>query len=110
MARTVNWPATGWIANQSCKRLAAFLMAAHKPAGAGASSLDFIKSDIAVFLEGPEPGVVGVRFSPRGSAFPRRSSNYLYVRHRIYTTRALSLSTRRKRHKCSLEARRVTKE
>src|SRR5260221_14747439 len=52
MASTVNWPATGWIANQSCKRLAAFLTAAHKPTGADASSLDFINSDIAVFREG----------------------------------------------------------
>ena len=49
MASTVNLTAADWITNQSCSRLAAFLMASHKPGEAGAASLDFDKSDMAVF-------------------------------------------------------------
>ena len=52
MASTVSLMAVGWITNQSCSRLAAFLMAGHRPFGAGAASLGFDKSDKAVFRGG----------------------------------------------------------
>jgi hypothetical protein len=52
MASTVSLTAGDWITNQSCSRLAAFLMATHRPVEAGAWSLGFDKSDMATLPGG----------------------------------------------------------
>src|SRR5579859_709614 len=49
MATTVILAKADWITNQSCNRLAAFLMADHRPVAAGVALPGFDKSDMAVF-------------------------------------------------------------
>ncbi len=55
MVSTVSLINVDWIANQSCSRLAAFLMALHRPVAAGAASADFNGSDMALFRGGQKP-------------------------------------------------------
>ena len=52
MVSTVSLTAIDWITNQSCSRLASFLMASHRPGDAGEASLGFDRSDMAVSREG----------------------------------------------------------
>src|SRR4051794_16869674 len=48
---TASLVANVWMTNQSCSRLAAFLMAGHNPVAPGVSSLDLDKSDMAILTK-----------------------------------------------------------
>ena len=71
MASTISLTAIDWITNQSCSRLAAFLMTSHTPREVGtASSLGFDKFDMAV-LRDRRYAVTRNRNTGSGSITPR---------------------------------------
>src|SRR6185295_750445 len=68
---TASFVAKVWMTNQSCRRLAAFLMTDHHPRAPGVSSLDFDKSDMAILTKN-----MGLSYGRAKHRVPHREPAY----------------------------------